>query len=74
MKICMGKANYAEYWRKDVQENIRYEKSVPSGMNFIGRFRVIQSDKNLHKTGKIFGCSIVYVTFFKVCNSIINQC
>ncbi|KAG2292918.1 hypothetical protein Bca52824_039587 [Brassica carinata] len=35
---------------------------VPTGMDLIGRLRVMQSDVNPHKAGKIVGCNIVYVS------------
>ena len=41
-------------------------------MDFIGRLRVMQSDVNPRKTGKIIGYNIVYVIFLIVCNSIIT--
>ena len=48
-------------------------QGVPSGMDLIGLLRVMQSDVNPHKTGRIVGCNIVYVMFLIICNSIINQ-
>ena len=42
-------------------------------MDLIGLLRVMQSDVNPHKAGRIVGCNIVYVMFFIICNSIINQ-
>lgn len=41
-------------------------QDVSLGMDHIGRFRVMQSDGNLHKVGRFVGCNIVYVTFFIV--------
>ena len=68
------KADYAEYWRKCLQEIFRMAQGVPPRMDFIGRLRMVQSDANPNKTGRIVGCSIIYVTFLIVCNSIIKQC
>ena len=48
-------------------------QGIPSGMDLIGLFRVMQSGVNPHKADKIVGCSIVYVMFLIICNSIINQ-
>ena len=48
-------------------------QGVSSEMDLIGLHKVMQSDVNLHKTGRIVDCNIVYVMFLIICNSIINQ-
>ena len=48
-------------------------QGVPSGMDLVELLRVMQSDVNLHKAGRIVGYNIVYVMFLIICNSIINQ-
>lgn len=53
---------------QNVEENV-YKRSfgmtqvVPSIIVFIGRLKVMQPDVNLNMTGRIVGCSIVYVLF-----------
>ena len=49
-------------------------QELSSGMDFIGRFRVMQLDENSYKARRIIGYSIVYVMFLVVCNIIVNQC
>ena len=48
-------------------------QKVPSKIDLIGLLRVMQSDVNSHKTGRIVGYNIVYVIFLIIYNSIINQ-
>ena len=66
-----------ELCRKNGENNYKkifsIAQRVPTGMDLIGRLRVMQSDVNPHKAGKIVGCNIVYVIFLIVCNSIITR-
>ena len=47
------KTNYAKLWRKNIQEIFDRTQKVPSDMNLIGWFGMIQSDVNLHNTDRI---------------------
>ena len=59
---------------KNLQAMFGMVQELSSGMDFIGRFRVMQLDENSYKARRIIGYSIVYVMFLVVCNIIVNQC
>ena len=61
-EIWVSNPNKSELWRfmeKNIHEIFDMAQGVPSGMDLIGRLRMMQSDVNPHKTCRIVGCRIV---------------